>query len=407
MTPHGSIRPARAVSGSAFLLLILVTLPGCFTGITFTVNALQDAVDAAPGDGVCATAAKVCSLRAAIQEANKLPGSDIILVPAGTYQLSLAEPSDGGITGGDLDVTDTLWIRGLGVQPSVVDAGGLYRVFDLYGGFVRLDDIEIRDGDADEGGGIRVDAAALVWGFGLDIRANLALTNGAGIMNRGRLVLFDSQIRDNHVAARGGGIETTTLAITTLWNSTVSGNSANHGGGMHTTGLTYLFNSTVSGDSASASSGGIFNSGVITIANSTIAFNKAVGKGAEDAGGVRNYEKGVVIVRNSIIARNINPNLNATDCAGTLDSQGYNLVEDITSCTLAGTTTGNIIGQNPLLDPLAVYSFGTPTHRLQARSPAIDAGHPNTPGTGPPACWAEDQRGVVRQKCDIGAYERN
>jgi hypothetical protein len=41
-------------------------------------------------DGVCATASGACSLRAAIMEANALPGADTIIVPAGTYVLALA-----------------------------------------------------------------------------------------------------------------------------------------------------------------------------------------------------------------------------------------------------------------------------------------------------------------------------
>ena len=55
----------------------------------FSVDSTTDAVDAVPGDGVCATAATECTLRAAIMEANALPGPDAIVVPAGTYVLSI------------------------------------------------------------------------------------------------------------------------------------------------------------------------------------------------------------------------------------------------------------------------------------------------------------------------------
>ena len=50
----------------------------------FTVNSTVDAVDANPGDGVCETAPGngACTLRAAVQEANDLPGMDEINVPA-------------------------------------------------------------------------------------------------------------------------------------------------------------------------------------------------------------------------------------------------------------------------------------------------------------------------------------
>lgn len=47
-------------------------------GFTFIVNSSKDAADRQPGDGACATAAGVCTLRAAIQEANALAGLDQI-----------------------------------------------------------------------------------------------------------------------------------------------------------------------------------------------------------------------------------------------------------------------------------------------------------------------------------------
>lgn len=48
------------------------------SGDAFTVNNTGDAVDANLGNGVCATAGAVCTLRAAIGEANALAGPDTI-----------------------------------------------------------------------------------------------------------------------------------------------------------------------------------------------------------------------------------------------------------------------------------------------------------------------------------------
>jgi CSLREA domain-containing protein len=45
---------------------------------TYTVNTTSDAPDAHPGDGVCATSAGTCSLRAAIDEANRRAGDEEI-----------------------------------------------------------------------------------------------------------------------------------------------------------------------------------------------------------------------------------------------------------------------------------------------------------------------------------------
>ena len=49
----------------------------------FTVNNNGDAVDNNIGNGVCSTAGGVCTLRAAIQESNRLAGNDSITINAG------------------------------------------------------------------------------------------------------------------------------------------------------------------------------------------------------------------------------------------------------------------------------------------------------------------------------------
>jgi CSLREA domain-containing protein len=64
--------------------------------LTFTVNSTADANDATPGDRVCLTAGGVCTLRAAIDEANRHSGPDTIAfnIPGGapqTIQLSLGK----------------------------------------------------------------------------------------------------------------------------------------------------------------------------------------------------------------------------------------------------------------------------------------------------------------------------
>ena len=83
---------------------------------TFTVDITADAV---PGDGICATAAGACSLRAAVQEANALAGPDTIDLPAGTYVLTLAGPAEDAGASGDLDVHDTLTITGAGAATTM------------------------------------------------------------------------------------------------------------------------------------------------------------------------------------------------------------------------------------------------------------------------------------------------
>jgi hypothetical protein len=85
----------------------------------------------------------------------------------------------------------------------------------------------------------------------------------------------------------------------------------------------------------------------------------------------------------------------------TYESLGWNLIQAPGSATITGTTTGNLLGIDPLLGPLADNGGPTRTMALLPGSPAIDAGD----GTGAPA---NDQRGfarVVGAASDVGAFE--
>jgi CSLREA domain-containing protein len=122
------------------LLLSASTLPAFATD--FTVNSFDDLVDNNTGDGVCDAGGGVCTLRAAIMQANATTGADNISVPAGTYELTITgvdERCDGGgatacvkdaglwvpnidsdASMGDLDITDDLTITGAGSDVTTV-----------------------------------------------------------------------------------------------------------------------------------------------------------------------------------------------------------------------------------------------------------------------------------------------
>src|SRR5262249_49239067 len=102
---------SRRISISSTLAVCLAFfLARTSVAATFAVNSIVDKHDAHPGDGVCETAAGngVCTLRAAVEEANGLPGADAVVVPAiPDYVLLL----------GELDITDDVTIAGAGGQP--------------------------------------------------------------------------------------------------------------------------------------------------------------------------------------------------------------------------------------------------------------------------------------------------
>ncbi len=72
----------------AIVGLIMAT-PQSAAATTFTVNSTLDLPDLNPGDGLCNAGVALCTLRAAVMEANATGGADTIMLPAGTYTLTL------------------------------------------------------------------------------------------------------------------------------------------------------------------------------------------------------------------------------------------------------------------------------------------------------------------------------
>ncbi|MBI4498413.1 MAG: hypothetical protein HY689_10985, partial [Chloroflexi bacterium] len=429
--------------------------------VSFTVNSTLDAVDAAPGDGACATAtgtvpASACTLRAAIMEANALPGDDTITLPAGTYTLTIAGQDEDGTTTGDLDITDNLTITGAGAASTIIqacDAGanpdctGIDRVFHvLTGATVTISGVTIRKGNAasNNGGGIyssgmltvsqsTISGNSAAYGGGISNTGDLTASQGTisgnsasyggGIYNTGTLTVSQSTVSGNSAATfTGGGISN--LGSLTVSQSTVSGNSAGtDAGGIYNGGNLTVNNSTVSGNSAGADAGGIYNNdGTATVSNSTISGNVAVSYG----GGIKN-DRPITVVNSTLYANSaaqgagiISDHLRASaafsgtivagsiggpNCSGTITSNGYNLSSDAT-CSLAGA--GDLENTDPLLGPLQDNGGPTQTHALLVGSPAIDAVPTAncTDADGNPL--TVDQREAARPQgtaCDIGAFE--
>src|SRR6266545_462386 len=107
-----AMRRSLPLLAAAFLTGYLAFFaPGSARAAAFTVNSTIDAVDANPGDGACASASGECTLRAAVPETNAMPGPNTILMPAGTYLLSIFGGFDDAAASGDLDVNDELEIH--------------------------------------------------------------------------------------------------------------------------------------------------------------------------------------------------------------------------------------------------------------------------------------------------------
>lgn len=197
-----------------------------------------------------------------------------------------------------------------------------------------------------------------------------------------------------------------------------------------------LVDSTVSTNMAAKGGGGYFEvTGAFTdsqILSSTITLNEANtdagAAGGGGGGGIKRHRSsrsgGTISLLNDIVADNTGlrgPDCITEDAAEPITSVGYNLIRDLTDCTLDGPGTGDLpVGTDPTLGGLAFNGGITPTHALLLGSRAIDTARP----VGDGGCVDElggseldfDQRntpfartvpGVIggTPRCDIGAYE--
>ena len=371
---------------------------------------------------------------------------------------------------------DRIIVRNNTVIASGLGAGGgVYAYLPSSLSAMTVRDSRVYGNTADgNGGGFYVDGTNLAhWSIERsEIYSNTAAAGG-GIGNFMPLSLVDSSLHDNHATFDGGAIEAflplaisrTTLDANSagrfgggifnldmsssanpydfvnIAQSTLSGNSAQRGGGIYHdgfinfNGVLTLTNSTLSGNvvyrpsgaTGSSDGGGLYVYGGqaqlfnVTIANNRVQLsfpNPQPGMG----GGVYSpstntppVSPSVLTFQNTIIANNTRGNgimlPVADDCftgSGTTGTIAFSLFTTMTNCSIIGPQGGNVIGQDPLLGPLQNNGGYTETHGLLTGSPAIDAGaQTGCTGAGGVSITI-DQRGVGRPyngRCDIGAYE--
>ncbi|MCP4549317.1 MAG: hypothetical protein GY835_22925, partial [bacterium] len=325
-----------------------------------------------------------CALREAVLAANATPGHDVVVVPGGTYQLSLIGPvEENQSMTGDLDISEDVEILGDRETPVVVVGDGTDRVLQILGGTIIISDLTITGGVASS------------WGGG--IRASNA-----------RVTIIDSTISGNMNSTSGGGILAGPHEMT-LINCTVSANSSEeHGGGIYRYGVSFvapaslrLINTTVSGNSATYDGGGIFHAheGEMAFVNSTIADNTSRwGTAVFD-----DFFTPGPIYTNTLIDGTCGARTGITS-----RSNGGNIQIGDDSCHLPHPTDRMNV-PDAMIGPLANNGGPTMTHALLRGSPALDTALDAE-------CPADDQRGVPRlldgdgdgvAGCDVGAYEMN
>jgi CSLREA domain-containing protein len=245
-------------------LTVLFLLPDRISraATTFTVNSLADTPDANPGNGICADAGNVCTLRAALQEANAFFGDDTInFSVTGTINLTGALPT----------ISTNMIINGPGSASLTVrrDTGGDYRIFFTDNRIVSISGMTITNGRSPDG-------------------ANTAQPGGPG----------------GGIRQAGGEL--------TLNDVVITGNRTGNGGTIN--------NNNTAGWGGSG--GGIDGSGVLTITNSVIS-NNIAGNGATGFfGGSGGFGGGLTFSGSTLTMTDVQVTGNRTGDAGVTTSGG-------------------------------------------------------------------------------------
>ena len=251
---------------------------------TFNVTKAADS-----GGGACDSD---CSLREAIVAANQTLGADAVVLPAGSYLLSIAGAGENAAATGDLDIAEDLVIEDIGESATFIDAAGIDRVFHVLPGITAtISGVTIRGGSASSGRGIFVyGSSASLDLFGAVALSNVVLSgnssalHGGGISSSGggTLAVLNSFVGNNTAVENGGGI----LSVVAAVDLNSSTNSAQRGAGLSNQGGTVsLLNSSVSGNDAGLGGGWIESPAGAYAVDATLA-------GRVNFGFVSKYKKG-------------------------------------------------------------------------------------------------------------------
>lgn len=327
-----------------------------------------------------------------------------LVVTNSTISNNTGNNSGGGILLGgvpNLSITNSIITNNTAANS---EGGGISATRGIPGVSVQitLTGVQLTNNHADNnpsgsGGGIIVASTNVLTVTNCTVSGNTSFTRGGGVYILGGAThrIYGTTFSGNTSSGNGGGLVALNGATVNMVNSTFSGNRALNGGGIY--------------DDISGGSGG-----QTTLRNVTVAGNTATtGQG----GGIFS-NGGTITLANTIVSDSVN-NANAPipDLAGTINSLGNNLFENVGAANINGTTTGNQTGIDPMLGALQNNGGTTLTRALLTGSSAIDAGsNAQALGTDNTTPLARDQRGFMRIVdgdgnstviVDIGAYEFN
>jgi len=345
----------------------------------------QDLLDSNPGDGQCTTiiipgVGSACTLRAAVMEANALPGLQRILFEPSDIPVVLTQPSAPGAAGGDLNVTEAVAIEGnlVAGRPATrienqVNNDRIFRT-EVPDETVYLRNMELSGGDMSGGsGGAVVHSQGQLFLQRTVLRNNFAANGGAAAVLAGSMLIVESDIHSNDTLGSGAALLAAGGAIGLISSSVHNHLGVSGDGNPSISIVTFpgtslsTFNSTISGNSQGIRALEpvllfIFQNTIFDNANG--ALEVAVGNSSE------------IDINNSILAGSNAPN---NDCRffdlELAESFSFELILDSDgSCpSLAGITADPRL--EPLSRPEGEISFShRPDRNPALPSPAIDAG---------------------------------
>lgn len=384
------------------LVVLPIALVGHSAGYEFTVTVTTDS-----NDGVCDAH---CSLREAVLTANSVLGKDTVIIPAGTYVLSIPGTQEDLGNTGDLDLTDEVDIIGAGPKVTAIDANQIDRVIDVHG----IGQSYLIRGVTLRGGGHLDQGGQGGGGFWLKGENSATLES---------VHLVENQVGTGGVHHGGGLLQTD--GVLTMRDCLVRNNTASNGGGIATLSAesAYIIGCTISLNHANSQTGGVYASYTEThVVNSTVASNTG---SSVIAGGV--YSNGEYVrLESCTLSRNQHDDLYMTSVVGSQTHLINTLIDGSCSGNLTYMVSGggnfegpgDTCGLDPIndranvpdifLEPLAYRGGPTPVLRPESSSSIVDADEAH------PGCQTFDQRGVVRAedgnndgvvRCDVGAVE--
>jgi CSLREA domain-containing protein/uncharacterized repeat protein (TIGR01451 family) len=327
------------------------------------------------------------------------------------------------------------WFDQLGHRGPPALGGG---VANRAGGTININSSTLDDNSADYGGGIYNSGNGTVNVSNSTITHFNSATYGGAIYNDNKINLTNTTL-DGNDANFGGGIynDSGTVVIT---GCTLSNNSSYHSGGITfgagggiynvNAAVVNVINSTLydnGNDNGSATGGGIYNAGTLTVTNSTLTLNYIGGAG----GGIFNDSTGTATIKSTIIADNdivtgsTGSIVGGPDLYGSFISQGYNLISATDGNTgfnqptdLTGSGTGSLDAGfefDSISGPLLKDNGGpTDTVALVCGSTAIDQGTSSgltgtlttdQRGSGFPRVFDDPELTNAADGADIGAFE--